>query len=57
LLSAYIAPFAVIFGPITHDEEEPPSLWPEVLLTAALLSLFITTLSVVLRRRKATPPS
>ena len=36
---AFFAPFAVIFGPIAHDEEEAPSELPEVLLTAALLAL------------------
>jgi hypothetical protein len=33
------APFFAVFGPLAHDEEPPVTLWPEVLLTAALLAV------------------
>ncbi|MBI2739652.1 MAG: hypothetical protein HYX38_24280 [Rhodospirillales bacterium] len=49
---AVVAPFAVIFGPIAHSEEETPSELPEVFLVAALLALSITTLSLVWRRAR-----
>jgi hypothetical protein len=55
---AFFAPFAVIFGPLAgSEEEESPSIWPEILLTAILLALLITTLSFVLRGRRAAPPN
>jgi len=50
---AAAAPFAVIFGPLGHDEEEAPSELPEVLLTALLLAILITTLSLIIRKLKA----
>jgi hypothetical protein len=48
---AAVAPFAAMFGPIAHDEEEPPSMLPEVLLTAFLLAILITILSALIRSR------
>ena len=48
-----IAPFAVVFGPIAHDEEDPPSLVPEVLFTAFLMSAAVTLLSSAIRILKS----
>ena len=49
---AFFAPFAVIFGPIGHDEELPQSELPEVLLTAFFLAVLIVTLRFILKRRR-----
>jgi hypothetical protein len=46
---AMVAPFAVIFGPFGHDEDEAPSEVPDVLLTAFLLATVVTVLSAVKR--------
>jgi hypothetical protein len=35
------APFAVIFGPIAHDAEDPINPWPGVLLTAFLIAVAV----------------
>jgi hypothetical protein len=34
-----MAPFVYILGPIAHDEEDPPSHYPPVLLAAALVTI------------------
>jgi hypothetical protein len=47
---ALVAPFAVVFGPISHDEEDAPGELPEVLLTAFLLATVFTVLSAIVRR-------
>ena len=49
VFTAMFAPFAVIFGPIAHDEVDPPSPVPQVLLTAFLLAILATVLSGVIR--------
>jgi hypothetical protein len=40
-----LAPFYVLFGPIAHDEEEPPNPWPGVLLTALILAILFQWIS------------
>ena len=54
---ALFAPFAAVFGPLGGIEADPPSIWPEILATAILLALLITTLSLVLRRPGTSPPN
>jgi hypothetical protein len=52
---ALLAPFAVIFGPLDHDEEDTPSELPEVVFTAFLLAILVTAVSAFagsLRREK-----
>ena len=43
-LSAVVAPLALIFGPLAGTVDEPINRWPDVLATALLLALLITTL-------------
>jgi hypothetical protein len=50
---AVSAPFAVIFGPLGHDEKAARSELPQVLITAACLAVLVTTLSLILRRLRA----
>jgi hypothetical protein len=50
---AAVAPFAVVFGPLGHEEELPPSEIPYVLLTAVILAVIFTTFSLILRKLKA----
>jgi hypothetical protein len=55
--SAFIAPLAMILGPIAHDEEDPINPWPGVLLTALLLAGLVTVLRAALaaiQQRRAT---
>jgi hypothetical protein len=55
---AFSAPFVAIFGGLGGSvEDDGPSIWPEILRTAILLALLITTLSTVLRRRRASRPN
>ena len=51
---ALFAPFAVIFGPLGHDEDLAPSELPEVLGTALFLALVLTGLSFILRNLRNT---
>jgi hypothetical protein len=53
---AVAAPFAVIFGPIGHDEEDPQSEVPEVLLIAFFLPVLVTGLSAVIRSLRPQKP-
>ena len=48
-LSAMSPPFWLIVGPIAHDEVEPPSAVPKVLLTAFVFAALATVLSTVFR--------
>jgi hypothetical protein len=56
LLGASLAPFAVIFGPLAGTVDEPINRWPDVLLTALILAVFATTLSLAFRQRSARRP-
>ena len=47
-----LAPFYVLFGPIAHDEEEPPNPWPDVLLTALILAILFQWVSTRTTRRE-----
>ena len=53
---ATVAPFAVIFGPIAHEEDEDPSEVPDVLLTALLLAVLATVLSTLFRSLRPNKP-
>ena len=50
---AMVAPFAVIFGPIGHDEDDSPSELPQVLLTALLLAFLATVVSAAIRNLRS----
>ncbi|HEX9325392.1 MAG TPA: hypothetical protein VF915_02680 [Reyranella sp.] len=56
LLGASLAPFALIFGPLAGTVDEPINRWPDVLLTALILAVFATTLSLAFRQRSARRP-
>jgi hypothetical protein len=55
LTSAYMAPAALLIGPLAGSNQDPASAWLAVLATAFLLALLITTLGLVLRRRRRQP--
>ena len=52
LNDAFIAPFAVIFGPLAGTVDDPINPWPAVLATALLLAVLLTTLSFFVRTWK-----
>jgi hypothetical protein len=53
---AVLAPFAVIFGPIGHDEEDPTSEILEVLLTAFVLAAVVTAPTAIITSWKRKTP-
>jgi hypothetical protein len=50
---AFVAPFAVVFGPLGHDSELGPSELPEVLGTALLLAITIVGARITFRKFKS----
>ncbi|MEN2791546.1 hypothetical protein ABC974_18065 [Sphingomonas oligophenolica] len=37
--SALEAPFVFLLGPLAHDDEQPPDVWPGVFLTALIIGV------------------
>ena len=42
-ISAVIAPFAAVFGPLSKDESPPINLWPGILLTALVIGALMAS--------------